>query len=163
MAYSRTFCVFTLPFIWNVASSPITIVLKKFSSRLHRSMNHRANCVLLAKSCCKSWWRTCIRYRWRQRSNLVILLNVACGKPNPFRLTLVPIGCSKSCCLTVSMLISDRPERLPEFPLFPFRFRLVPCTSNLRTFAEMVVIAGSRLSGKHSPEATRVCGKLFVS
>jgi hypothetical protein len=58
-------------------------------------MNHRANCVLLAKLHGKSWWRTCIRYGWRQRSNLVILLNVACGKPNPFRLALAPLDAPK--------------------------------------------------------------------
>jgi hypothetical protein len=52
----------------------------------------------------------------------LFLLKVADGRPTPFRLALVPVGCSASRSLAASMLASDHPVRLlPEFPLFRFK------------------------------------------
>ena len=96
------------------------------------------------------------------RSSLVIRLKVADGKPTPFRLALVPVGCSASRTLTASILACDLPVRcLSEFPLF--RFKVVPWAKNFLTFTQIVLSAGGRHSGKGSANLPRVTSKLPVS
>ena len=96
------------------------------------------------------------------RSSLIIQSKVADGRPTPFRLALVPAGCSASCTLTASILASDLPvQRLPEFPLF--RFKVVPWAENFLTFAQIVLSTGGRRSGKRSANLSRVTFKLPVS
>ena len=89
------------------------------------------------------------------RFSVVIRLKVlvADGRPTPFRLALVPVGYSASRTLSASILAFDLPVRcLPEFPLF--RFKIVPRAENFLTFAQIVLSAGGRRTGKRSCQAS---------
>ena len=96
------------------------------------------------------------------RSSLVVPLKVADGRPTPFCLGLVPVGCSANRCLAASMLASDRPvQLLPEFPLF--RFKVVTFRENFLTFNQIVSSTGGCRSGNRSLNVSRVLCKLLVS
>ena len=80
-------CEFTSPFIQNAASSPITTFARKRGFRCWFE-NYSQKFLLRRSSPSFDSWKILIRYGCHLKSSLVILLNVADGRPRPFLLAL---------------------------------------------------------------------------